>query len=85
MDAWQTDGDYIWPQMATLTTEESEEASGYISDCAVYWEEMTLKFIVGEEELNDETWNEYLDTLESLGLSQALAAYQAALERYYER
>lgn len=81
--AWETDGAYLIPQMTTLTTEESNLVTSIVGDCSTYWEEMTLKFIVGETPLNDETWQDYVDHIYGLGIQSAIDAQQAALARYY--
>lgn len=83
--AWATDGAYIMPQMATLTTEETEQTSSLIGDCSTYWGEAILQFITGELELNEANWQEYVDHVYSLGLQDCLDAQQAAVDRYYAR
>lgn len=83
--AWETDGAYLIPQMTTLTTEESNLVTSIVGDCSTYWEEMNLKFIVGETPLNDETWQDYVDHIYGLGIQSAIDAQQAALARYYNR
>ena len=40
------------------------------------------KFINGDVELNDETWQKYLDTLESYGMSDYIEMCQRAYDRY---
>ncbi len=76
------DMDYMYPAKARMTTDESETVSTYMEDIRSYVTEMTNRFIVGDETLNDETWSEYLETLDALGLQEVLDVKQTALDRY---
>lgn len=84
-EAWVSDGAWLWPEMATLTAEESTLTSSATADCATYWDEMILLFVTCEIELNDATWEDYLSNLNDLGIQESIAAQQAAYERYLAR
>lgn len=76
-------GDYIMPSGVTLTAEENSERSGIMADADTYIAEMRLKFITGVLEINDDTWNEYLNTLYGkYKLTRAIEITQAAYDRY---
>ena len=44
-----------------------------------------MKFIVGEKELNDATWDEYVQAVEQMNVAGAMDCIQAAVERYEDR
>ena len=46
---------------------------------------MTLKFILGKEEINDASWAKYKDKLKSFGMEDNLKIYQAMYDRYLKR
>ena len=41
-----------------------------------------LSFMIGQNELNDESWANYVATLESMGIHDVLAVYQNAYDEY---
>ena len=43
---------------------------------------MFAKWITGEVELNDDTWNTYLDEMEQIGWRRYLEIQQAAYDRW---
>lgn len=67
----------------TPTADESKEYATIMSEVETYRDEMTLKFIFGDESLDN--FDQYVETLNSLGLERALEIQNAALERYYAR
>jgi len=54
-----------------------------MNEVETYRDEMTNKFILGTESLDN--FDQYVDTLNSLGLQRAIEIEDAALERYNER
>jgi len=69
----------------TLTDEEEEAAKGLTMDLFLYTMEMTPKFIVGTESLDDENWNNYIAQLDAIGRTLMLEINQAAYDRYLAR
>ena len=68
-----------------LTDEEIEEIQGVSGDLATYIEEEEAKFITGQLDVNDdEVWNNYVSTLENMGVERYVEIYQAALDRSNE-
>lgn len=67
----------------TLTADESEAVGSVMGDIATYVGEMTIKFIIGEEPL--ENFDAYVEHLYSMGLQSAADAYTAAYSRYTHR
>ena len=83
IEQWGLDGqDWMYPTKATMTTEQGEEYTVLINDINSYITETTLKFIIGDEELNDSTWNTYMSTVEKMGLARAVEIKQEALDAY---
>jgi putative aldouronate transport system substrate-binding protein len=84
IDLMTDDGyDWIYPSGATLTTDESEDSAEYQSNITTYVEEMTMKFIIGTESFDN--YENYRETLKSLGVETLIADYQAAYDRYEAR
>lgn len=68
------------------TTPNSEESSRYASimnDINTFKDEMYLKFIMGQEPLDN--FDKYVKTIEGMGLQEAIGIQQNALERYNQR
>ena len=83
IEQWAMDGqDWMYPTKATMTTEQGEEYTTLINEINSYITEMTLKFIIGEVELNDDTWGTYMETVENMGMARATEIKQEALAAY---
>ncbi|MDF2484058.1 MAG: transporter substrate-binding protein [Herbinix sp.] len=67
----------------TPTSDESQEFSSIMNEINTYRDEMTLKFIFGEESLDN--FDDYVKNVESMGLARALEIENAALARYNAR
>lgn len=68
---------------ATPTSEESGKYASIINDVNTFRDEMTSKFIMGAEPL--ENFDKFVKTIESMGISEAIGIQQAAYERYNKR
>lgn len=68
----------------TLTADETMEYAGLISEVETYVKEMTLAFLLGDIDI-EEGFEEYQQTLKDLGVEEAIAIQDAALQRYYAR
>ena len=73
--------DEIWPRF-TFTAEENRILESTGADIDKYVEEMRDKFISGDEDLSE--WDEYVETIEKMGLDEMLEVYQNAYDRYKE-
>ncbi len=84
-EVWDTNNDYTYsfPGGATLNADELEVYSDLYPEIKSYVEEMTVKFIMGLEPM--ENFDNFLSTLESLGVQDVVAAYQSAYDRYVSR
>ncbi len=83
-DVWDdtTVEEYFLPKIA-IAQEDLAEYSSLRSDIKTYVNEMTIKFVRGTESL--EHFDEYLATLESMGVSRLTEIIQAATDEYYAR
>ncbi|WP_066190610.1 type 2 periplasmic-binding domain-containing protein [Gracilibacillus timonensis] len=73
--------DEIWPDFP-YTVEENQRLSALKADIEKYVVEMQDKFIAGEESFDN--WDNYVETLENMGLDEYMEIQQAAYERYLE-
>lgn len=73
---------YIRPTIPALsfTEEEREVINGLYTEIQTYKDEMINKFIMGKEPLDN--FDEFVQTLNSMGIEEVLAVEQAAYERY---
>ncbi|WP_062108740.1 extracellular solute-binding protein [Bacillus niameyensis] len=69
----------IWPQF-TYTDDESKVLASIGADIDKYVVEMRDKFITGNEPLSK--WDDYVKTLDNMGLEEYMEIKQAAYERY---
>ena len=76
--------DGYWPFGCTFTSEESEIIADHLTDIETYRDEMCIRFITGEADIEAEYEN-YLATLDSLGLGELQEVYSASYARYLER
>ena len=68
----------------TLNTEETDTVQQYYSDISTYVAEQIGKMLVGETDI-DSTWDEFVSTVESMGIDDVASAYASAGERYFGR
>lgn len=67
----------------TYTEEEQAVIDQYKTEFDSYINEMKSKFIMGVEDISDDAaWDNYITTLNTLGLEQLRGVYQAAYERF---
>lgn len=78
------DKDWDLPGAMFFTTDESTVYSTKITDVETYANQYILSAITGEKDI-DSTWQEYVDTVWSLGLQDCLDAQQSAYDRYLTR
>ena len=76
-------GEVIFPQVY-LTTEEQDEVNSIQVDLETYVVESEAAFITGNTEINDENWDNYISTLESIGVRRLEEIHQDAYNRWLE-
>lgn len=84
-EIWMTNKDNAWgcPSSLTMTTDEAEEYSSMAGDIITYAQENFLRYITGEEPI--ENLQGFVDTCKEMGLERCQEIKQASLDRYYER
>ena len=75
---------YDLPKALTLNSDESETFSKNMADIASYTSETILKMLTGEMDIESE-WENFVSTIESMGLQDCLDCYQNALARFNSR
>lgn len=65
----------------TLNVEETEAVSSY-ADIDTVVQERMMAFATGATEINDDTWNDFVTTVESMGIDDIVAVYQGAEDRW---
>lgn len=71
-----------YPQVY-FTVEEQERIKTLKPDIDNYFEQMEAKFITGAASI-DEQWDEFVDTLDSLGIDEWVEVHQDAYDRWLE-
>ena len=86
-DTWyEGNGDtcnWVYPNSVTMTPDEITESSTIYNAMSTYVKEMAIKFITGEESLDN--WDNYINTLNDMGMEKMLEIRQAAYDRYLAR
>ena len=67
----------------TPTSEESVEFAMIMSEINTYRDEMTIRFILGTESLDN--YDNFISTLETMGIEKAIEIQNVALARYQSR
>jgi putative aldouronate transport system substrate-binding protein len=83
IEVWNgaNDGLYNLPRSGiNLTTDESTEYYGLYTDIETYMDEHIIKFIVGDQSLDE--FDDYVATLKQMGIEDCIAIEQAAYDRY---
>ena len=65
-----------------LTVEENDKISAVATDLSTYIEQMEEKFITGVEPVSK--WDEFVSTIESMGIKDYVKVYQTAYDRWKE-
>ena len=79
----QTDAAKHMLPAVTATPDEAEELAEMMSDIETYVEEMFVKFITGQEPLDN--FGAFQDRLKQMGIERAIEIKQAGLARYNAR
>ncbi|MCD7818481.1 MAG: hypothetical protein LUH07_05475, partial [Lachnospiraceae bacterium] len=82
--AWvqHTASEYQYPNVS-VSSEYSNEYSNLVSELETYRDEMIIKFVRGDESLDN--FDDYLNTLESIGMSRYIEMLQNAADEYYAK
>lgn len=82
---WQRNSDLssLLPYWLIFTSEESEERASIMSQIDTYTDEMMLKYITGEESLDN--FDKFAEKVEEMDIDRVIEIYEAAYKRYLER
>ncbi|MFD0717555.1 extracellular solute-binding protein [Paenibacillus sp. GCM10027626] len=83
IEIWMKPVNQIHLPLLSLTSEESSKFSSIMTDINTYKDEMLSKFIMGTVSLD--TFDNFVSTIKNMGLDEAIAIQQAALDRYHAR
>jgi len=84
VDIWNLDGtDYYFPGTATMTADENTEYANVMGDINTLISESIVKFVIGEKSFSE--YDAFIQEIRKLGIDRAIAARQAALDRYMAR
>lgn len=68
---------------ASLTVDQSVARGDIMTDVETYMYENTLHFLLGEKDITDDaTWEDYMNTMQSLGIEDAIAITQEAVDTF---
>ena len=83
MELWTETSDnlYTIPSTLELTIDESTEYSSLWSDISTYASTEVFKFAMGQYNFEDD-WDNFIETLESMGIDRCIEIYQDAYDRY---
>ena len=84
IDTWSSqDASWVVPDNISHTSEESSELANIMTDINTYRDEMTLKFIMGQEPLSK--FDDFVAKIKSMNIDRAIEIKTAAIERYLDR
>ncbi len=70
------------PTGVNLDESENEIVASLMSDIETYVSTTTMQWMTCATDLTDESWNAYVSYIEDSGISDIIAAYQSAYDRY---
>ncbi|GAB6930229.1 extracellular solute-binding protein [Paenibacillus sp. JCM 10914] len=83
IETWmQADNERLMP-IISPTAEESTRYASIMNDIQTYYEEMVNKFIMGVEPISG--FDQFVQTVQGMGIEEALQIQQAALDRFNSR
>ncbi len=84
-DIWNSNGtDECSLPTLSLTTDENAEYANIATTVYTYATEQILKWMIGEAELTDESWDQYVSQCESMDLARCVEIYQTVYDRMYK-
>lgn len=84
-DIWNSNGtDECSLPTLTLTTDENAEYANIATTVYTYATEQILKWMIGEAELTDESWDAYVQQCKSMDLARCVEIYQDVYNRMYK-
>ena len=87
LDAWNGTREVTkssFTELFTLNTEETATVQQYYTDISTFVSEQIGKFLIGEADV-ETGWDEFVETVETMGIEDVVDAYESAGERYFGR
>lgn len=87
LDAWNSNHEVTessFVSLFTLSTQETDTVQQYYTDISTYVSEQIGLFLVGDNDI-EANWDSFVGTVESMGIEDVIAAYEAAGDRYFGR
>lgn len=81
----EAEEDYVFPYSAQMSAELKTEYSSIMSEVSTYVMQMTNTFITGQQAINDDTWAEYIGTIEDMNIARAVEIKQISYDNYCAR
>ena len=85
IDVWADAGSENTLPNLTLNNDESDLYSAKVGDICTFAGEQIVKFIIGAEQLDKDSWSVFQEKLNSMGIQDCVEAYQSAYARYLSR
>ena len=82
---WGEPGAWNFSAAVSYTPEETSARATIQSDLDVCFSETFVSWVIGAAELNDDTWNEYVARMESIGVDEYVEITQTAYERWLSK
>ena len=84
VDLWTIDAvdERYYPDTIVFTVEENEQNAEYEGDFLTFAPTEILAFLTGNTPLNDDTWNDFCQKCEDMGINEIIKVYQAAYDQY---
>ena len=83
-EIWNQDGTDLYVPDISLDSDEQYLYSSVMDAVQPYVKDMTCRMIVGAADI-DLTWKGYVQTIQAMGIEDAVRAYQNAYNRYVHR
>lgn len=83
INTWMQPSNEKLMPMVTPTADESTQLATIMNDVKTYYAEMVTKFVMGTESLDK--YDQFVKTIEGMGIEEAIRIQQDALDRYNER
>lgn len=71
-----------YPDAISFSAEDNNKTSTNYTNYSDYLNSMVPKFIMGTEELNEDTWNTFVNQMNALGVESSTAIYQQYYDEY---
>ena len=77
------DGTYTFPASIKLSAEDGDRATSIMTDLNTYFTEQIYLFVDGSRPISE--WKSFQSELDSFGLSEVVAIWQAEYDKYIEK